>query len=83
MIRNILAAGALVAIVGLVPGASSAQESCADYMEVVRERLTEVPADKNMKAMEHFAKAEAAREEDNEETCIEELQLANQEIDAL
>ena len=83
MIKSILAAGALVAVVAAWPGLSSAQQNCADYMEVVREKLDQVAEEQKAKAMEHFEAAEKAMAENNEQECIEELQFANQEIDAL
>lgn len=83
MIKSILAASALAAVVALTPGLSSAQVSCESYMETIREKLDQVADDKKVKAMEHFTAAENAMAEDNEQRCIEELQLANQEIEAL
>jgi hypothetical protein len=83
MLKGILSAALLTAAVTAWPGVSMAQESCADFMEVVRERLDQVAEDQKVKAMEHFQAAEAAQAENNEQRCIEELQLANQEIDAL
>jgi hypothetical protein len=83
MIRNILAASTLAAVVALAPGLSSAQVSCEEYMATIQEKLDQVADDKKAKAMEHFAAAQQAMGENNEERCIEELQLANQEIEAL
>lgn len=83
MIKSILAAGALVAVAAVWPGPSNAQVSCESYMEIVKEKLDALPADKAAKAMEHMKLAEEAQAENNEDRCIEELQLANQEIEAL
>jgi hypothetical protein len=83
MYRSILAAAFLTAVVAVWPGVSNTQVSCASYMETIREQLNEVPEGRKAKAMEHFMAAEKAKAENDEDTCIEELHLADGEIKAL
>ena len=83
MKQVILGAAMLTAAVFTWPAVSSAQdESCEGYMATVEEKMMQLSNDKQGKAMEHLAAAQAAMEENNEDKCLEELHLADDEIEA-
>jgi len=78
----ILGAAMLTAAVATWPAVSSAQVSCEDYMATIQEKMMQLSSDKQGKAMEHMAAAQKAMEENNGDKCIEELHLADDEIEA-
>lgn len=82
MKKLILGAAMLTAAVVALPAVSSAQVSCEDYMATVQEKMMQLSNDKQAKAMEHMAAAQKAMEENNGDKCIEELHLADDEIEA-
>lgn len=82
MKKLILGAAMLTAAVVALPAVSNAQVSCESYMATIEEQMAQLSNDKQGKAQEHLAAAQAAMEEDNEDKCIEELHLASDEIEA-
>jgi len=78
----ILGAAMLTVAVVALPAVSSAQVSCESFMATIEEKMLQLSSDNQTKAMEHLAAAQAAMEDNNEDKCIEELQLASDEIDA-
>ena len=83
MKQLILGAAMLTAAAIAWPAVSSAQsESCEGYMATVEEKMMQLSSDKQGKAMEHMAAAQKAMEENNEDKCLEELHLADDEIEA-
>jgi hypothetical protein len=82
MKQFIFGAAMLTAAVAAWPATSSAQVSCESYMATVEEKMMQLSNDKQGKAMEHLAAAQKAMEENNEDKCVEELHLADEEIEA-
>ena len=72
----------LTAAVVAWPAVSRAQVSCESFMATIEEKMLQLSGDKQGKAMEHMAAAQQAMEDNNEDKCIEELQLASDEIEA-
>ena len=82
MKQLIFGAAVLTAAAVVLPAVSSAQVSCEDYMATIEEQMAQLSNDKQAKAMEHMAAAQAAMEENDEDKCIEELHMASDEIEA-
>jgi hypothetical protein len=74
-----IAAALMVAPLGI----ASAQTSCEEYMAVVKEKWDRADETERAKATEHFEKAQQEQANNNEEGCIEALQLANEELDRI
>ena len=76
-------AGAALAAVFAVAGAQSGfaqAENCAEYMPVVQAKFDSASDEQKSKAQEAMDAAVKAQADDNEQVCLEQLHMADQQL---